>query len=74
MDCKSHREKGRFELKSLYLEPESANRERFDEAIDAVARAIVEYARFDSCDEVVVSRTEPAFARLRLKKALSRQL
>ena len=37
MDCKSIREHARFEVKSLFLEPEVAKRGRFGEIADEVA-------------------------------------
>lgn len=72
MDCKSHREQKRFEVKSLFLEPEVAGRRHFEGVVDAVARAIIEYASFDGCDDLVVSRTDPASARQPLRRAIGR--
>lgn len=72
MDCKSHRNERRFEVKGLFLEPEFAVRERFAEMVDPLATAIIDYARFDDCDEASVTRTEPAFANQMLTQALTR--
>jgi len=72
MDCKSHRDAARFEVKALFYEPDFAARKRVEQSAAAVSRAIVDFARFDGCDDVVVTRTEPAFARLLLNKALRR--
>ena len=71
MDCKSHRDEARFEVKALFLEPDFADRKSVGLLVDALAEAIAEYASFDGCEDVVVTRTEPAFARAMLRKALT---
>ncbi|MCZ6617176.1 MAG: winged helix DNA-binding domain-containing protein [Gammaproteobacteria bacterium] len=70
MDCKSHRDESRFEIKALYLEPEFASRKRFTELVDPLSRAMVDYARFDGCHEVFVTKSTPALAKTMLTKVL----
>ncbi len=70
MDCKSHRDESRFEIKVLFLEPEFASRKRFAELVDPLSRAVVDYAHFDNCNDVLVSKTTPTLAKTMLTKAL----
>lgn len=70
MDCKSHRSESRFEIKKLFVEPEFTSRKRLAELVDPLAAAIVEYARFDNCNDVVVTRSAPTLAKPMLTKAL----
>lgn len=74
MDCKSHRDESRFEIKALFLEAEFTSRRRLAELIDPLSTAIVDYARFDNCDDVVVTRSTPALAKPMLTKALTEYL
>ena len=70
MDCKSHRDESRFEIKALFLEAEFTSRKRLAEVIDPLSAAIVEYARFDNCNDVVVTTSTPTLAKPMLTKAL----
>ena len=70
MDCKSHRDSGRFEIKSLHLESEFSSPKAFGPVLPDLVKAIREYAAFDGCGDVEVARTSPGFAR----KMLHRQL
>ena len=71
MDCKAHRDQGRFEIKALYLEPEYASRKRAEELITPLANAVLDYARFDGCSDVSVTRSEPTFAQSLLQQQLN---
>ncbi len=70
VDCKSHRDESRFEIKALFLEPEFTSRKRLAELVDPLSAAIVDYARFDNCNDVVVTKSTPTLARPMLTKAL----
>lgn len=70
MDCKSHRNESRFEIKALFLEPEFASRKRLAELVDPLSAAIVDYAHFDNCNDVVVTESTPTLAKPMLTKAL----
>ncbi len=74
MDCKSHRDKSRFEIKTLYLEPEFASRKQLEKLVDPLSMAIVDYALFDSCSDVAVTRSDPNLAKSLLTKALKKRL
>lgn len=66
MDCKAHRDAGRFEIKHLHVErslPES-----FDAAF---AAAVWEYARFTGCDDVQVSAVTPTRDKPRIERCLT---
>jgi uncharacterized protein YcaQ len=73
MDCKSHRDQSRFEVKALYLEAAFASRENAERLAEPLARAIIDYARFDGCTDVVVTQSEPAFLQRLLTKSLKQQ-
>ncbi|MAW28836.1 MAG: hypothetical protein CMP98_08555 [Gammaproteobacteria bacterium] len=70
MDCRSHRDESRFEIKALYLEPEFATRRAFASVVNDFARAIREYGVFDGCKDVIVMETAPEFARGMLRSQL----
>ncbi len=72
MDCKSHRDANRFEVKALFLEPDFAARKTVEKLADSISNAIVEFAGFDGCDDVVITRSEPAYARQVFTRALAR--
>ena len=74
MDCKSHREESRFEIKALFLEPSFSSKKAFSEIVDPLSIAIVEFARFDKCNDILVTQSSPSFARQPLTKALSKHL
>lgn len=74
MDCKSRRDESRFEIRALFIEPEFANRKQLTKLVDPLATAIIDYARFDNCDDVVVTKSDPNLARLLLTKALKKCL
>lgn len=71
MDCKSHRDDGLFEIKALFLEPEFASRAKVGEFADPFAAAVVQYANFEGCDEVIVTRAQPASAKKILRQAIA---
>ena len=56
MDCKAHRQEGRFDIKALHLE----NPENMDAFWPAFAAAAREYAAFTGCPEVRVAAVSPA--------------
>ncbi len=65
MDCKAHRDAGRFEIKHLYVE------KPLDEAFDAAFSAAVwDYARLTGCDDVQVSAVTPARDKPRIERCL----
>lgn len=68
VDAKAHRRDGRFELKSLELEPGVRVSERFTRDI---AAALVRCARWHGCAGVVVSQTIPAAFGAQLEAALA---
>ena len=70
MDCISHRDESRFEIKALYLEPEFATRRAFASVAHDFVRAIREYALFDGCKDVIVTETALEFARGMLRSQL----
>jgi len=70
MDCKSHRDESRFEIKALHLEPEFATRRAFASVAHDLVRAIREYALFDGCKDVIVKETAPEFTRVMLRSQL----
>ena len=70
MDCKSHRGRGCFEIKSLHLEPVFNTLTTFDPVLADFVKAIPEYAAFDGCDDVEVAQTSPGFARQMLRRQL----
>ena len=74
MDCKSHRAEGCFEIKALFLEAGFASRKRVEELADPLSAAVVEYAKFDGCGEVVVTRTEPSLSKQLLLKAIGNRV
>lgn len=55
MDCKAHRDEGRFEVKALFLEGSStpADWERF---VPAWTSAVREYAEINQCQDVVITQ------------------
>lgn len=71
MDCKSHRDQARFEIKALYVEPEYAGPKVAEELMTPLANAVWDYARFDACSEVSVTRSEPAFVKPLLQQQLA---
>ncbi|MDE0062563.1 MAG: winged helix DNA-binding domain-containing protein [Gammaproteobacteria bacterium] len=66
MDCKAHRTSGVFEIRHLHLEKPVG--EAFDPAFSA---AIRDYAVYNGCDGVEVSRVSPADQRRRIVRALA---
>ena len=74
MDCKSHRAEGCFEIKALFLEAGFTSRKRVEELADPLSAAVVEYAKFDGCGEVVVTRTEPSLSKQLLLKAIGNRV
>ena len=67
MDCKAHRDAGRFEIRHLYVERPLP--EEFDAAF---AAAVWDYARFTGCDDVQVSAVTPASDKPRIERCLTR--
>ncbi|GJM08426.1 MAG: hypothetical protein DHS20C11_07020 [Lysobacteraceae bacterium] len=63
MDCKAHRKDGVLEIKSLHLEEEQLDQDRF---VTALAEAIVGFCKFQGCDSVSVTNTYPAHIKQRL--------
>ncbi|GJL77943.1 MAG: hypothetical protein NPINA01_09320 [Nitrospinaceae bacterium] len=74
MDCKSYRDESRFEIKALFLESGFASKKGFSELVDPLSTAIVDFARFNNCEDVVVTQSTPSFAKQILTKALSKYL
>jgi uncharacterized protein YcaQ len=74
MDCKSHRDESRLEIKALFLEPAFTSRKRLAEVIDPLSSAIADFARFDNCNDVVVTKSTPPIAKTMLRKGLSAHL
>ena len=68
LDAKAHRVQGTFEVKALFLEP---GVKLEDEAIVALASAILQCAAWHAAPKVEVTRTSPTALRTRLRKALS---
>ena len=67
MDCKAHRVKRVFEIRHLHIE------KPLDEAFDQeFAKAVWDYARFNNCTAVEVSKVTPDRHRARLKQCLAR--
>ena len=66
MDCKAHRASGVFEIRHLHLEKPLG--EAFDPAFSAAVR---DYAEYNGCDGVEVSRVSPARERARIARALA---
>ena len=66
MDCKAHRATGTFEIRHLHLEQEPG--EAFDAAF---GKAVLDYARYNGCEEVEVSRVSPAGNRPRILAAVA---
>ena len=66
MDCKAHRAAGVFEIRHLHLE------KPFEEAFDpAFSAAVRDYATYNGCNGVEVSRVSPPGERPRIVKALA---
>lgn len=55
-DCKANRQRGVFEIRHLHIEKPIAERERF---LAAFRTAVENFAAFNHCSEVAVSRTSP---------------
>ncbi len=70
IDCKSHRDESRFEIKALFIEPKFASQKQLERLVDPLSTAIADYARFDNCNDVVVTRSDPIMAQSLLIKAL----
>lgn len=70
VDCKAHRQQGRFEIKHLHFEDEAApaNEDFFPALTDAFRR----YARFNDCEEITLTRITPATLGNKLVDALQR--
>ena len=66
MDCKAHRASSVFEIRHLHLEKPVG--EAFDPAFSAAVR---DYAAYNGCDGVEVSRVSPADQRRRIVQALA---
>jgi uncharacterized protein YcaQ len=56
-DCKAHRAENRFEVKHLHVE--AGDKHLDDGFLPATADALMRFARFNECDEVVATRTSP---------------
>ncbi|MFW9786118.1 MAG: winged helix-turn-helix domain-containing protein [Candidatus Thorarchaeota archaeon] len=56
MDAKVHRNTGVLEIKSLYLEKETIQKEM---GLDRFRRGVVDFAEFHSCEEVKVGKVSP---------------
>ena len=72
MDCKSHRDSQRFEVKALYFEAQHSHRERILEVSLPLAAALEDYAKFEGCNEITITRSHPASAKQALVIALKR--
>ncbi|MEM8767485.1 MAG: crosslink repair DNA glycosylase YcaQ family protein [Pseudomonadota bacterium] len=60
VDCKAHRDEGRFELKHLHLEPPRGSNKLLDAGfLPALADAIKRFAAFNGCAEVTVTKVSP---------------
>ncbi|MEM7221035.1 MAG: crosslink repair DNA glycosylase YcaQ family protein [Pseudomonadota bacterium] len=64
MDCKTHRDAGRFEIKALFIDAASAD------DYGPLAKAIRDYARFEGTPEVTITEAQPAAAGAALADAL----
>ena len=69
VDCKAHRREGRFEVIRLHIESEPDEPDRFAEAFSRVLR---DYASFNGCTRIDVSKTHPPSWRARLTALLER--
>jgi uncharacterized protein YcaQ len=67
VDCKAHRAQRRLELKALHIEERVFGDE---ELVLALAQALPDFAEFQECDTVSVTKVEPQ----RLRKPLERAL
>lgn len=56
VDAKVHRQEGRLEVKSLYLENDAIKTE---EGLDRLHRGLHEFAEFHSCDRVTIGKVTP---------------
>lgn len=68
MDCKSHRDEKRFEIKSLHLEPAFATPATLQPVLADFVTAIREYAAFEGCDDITLTQATPGFALRLLRK------
>jgi uncharacterized protein YcaQ len=68
LDAKAHRVDGRFEIKSLFLQP---GVQLGDEALFELAQAITDCAHWHGTPKVELTRCAPAALRGRLRKALA---
>lgn len=53
-DCKAHRKESRLEIKALYIEAPVD-----DQFAGAMAIAIIDFARFNQCDQITLTTTQP---------------
>ncbi|MGY5879176.1 MAG: crosslink repair DNA glycosylase YcaQ family protein [Candidatus Thorarchaeota archaeon] len=56
LDAKAHRKEGILEVKSLYLENDSI---KSSEGLERLRRGIDDFARFHSCDSIIVNSVTP---------------
>lgn len=72
MDCKAHRKNNHFEIKALHFESHLFKKNKVDEAliINAFAKAVKEFCRFQQCDTVSLILTSPKRFLAPLKSAL----
>ena len=72
VDCKAHRDSGRFELKHLHLEDTLAAGDKTLDAefLPALAEAVQRFAAFNGCPEVTLTECSPVRWRDPVKHAL----
>lgn len=66
VDCKAHRNEARFEVKALHLEHAAD-----DEFPHRFAEAVADYARFNDCDECVITKANNRALFTATKRALA---
>ena len=57
VDCKAHRQEGRFEIRHLHFERDAAPAE--EDFFPALADAFRRYAAFNDCEEITLTRATP---------------
>ena len=58
-DCKAHRVQGRFEVKALHIEAPAETLPELSELAGAIHDGLMEFARFNNCEEVEFTATTP---------------
>ena len=70
VDCKAHRREARFEVKALYLEDKKLQRQPPVEFVNALATALREFAIFNGCEQIEITRTSPPGCKSQLVAAI----